>query len=146
MTEIEFWIPGLPVAKGRPIVSTISGHARLRTPAKTVRYEGLVAHAASVAMSGAAPMRAPVMVMVDVRLPVPASWSHKRRLLALDDRVLPTVRPDLDNIVKAVLDGINGVVFEDDALVCDIATQKRYRAEVGVRVIVSVIAGAACAR
>jgi Holliday junction resolvase RusA-like endonuclease len=41
-------------------------------------------------------------------------------------RDLPSVKPDLDNLLKAILDGMNGIVWRDDALVCEIVTRKIY--------------------
>lgn len=35
-----------------------------------------------------------------------------------------TEKPDADNIAKAVLDGLNGVAFEDDAQVIDLEVRK----------------------
>jgi Holliday junction resolvase RusA-like endonuclease len=35
-----------------------------------------------------------------VELPVPTSWSNKRRLAALAGAIAPTSKPDIDNYVK----------------------------------------------
>lgn len=35
-------------------------------------------------------------------------------------------RPDLDNLAKAILDGLNGVAFKDDGQVCFMELQKFY--------------------
>jgi Holliday junction resolvase RusA-like endonuclease len=56
---------------------------------------------------------------------IPKSWSKKRRDAAIIGEVFPG-RPDIDNIVKAVLDACNGVTFEDDAQVFRIMATKRY--------------------
>lgn len=37
-----------------------------------------------------------------------------------------TIKPDLDNIEKIVLDGLNGIAFKDDKQVIDSHTKKRY--------------------
>jgi Holliday junction resolvase RusA-like endonuclease len=41
---------------------------------------------------------------------------------------------DLDNVVKAVFDGLNGVLWRDDVLVVDLRVRKRYAATPCVRV------------
>ena len=46
--------------------------------------------------------------------------------LARDQKIRPTGKPDIDNIIKAVLDGLNGVAFKDDAQVVFISAQKLY--------------------
>ena len=66
----------------------------------------------------------PLEITVD--LPVPASWSGKRRDAALRGDIRPTSRPDTDNYVKAALDAINAIAVADDSLVVELAAEKRY--------------------
>ncbi len=44
-------------------------------------------------------------------------------------RDYPAVRPDIDNYVKTVLDGANGILWLDDAQVCQLAATKQYGAD-----------------
>ena len=131
---IAFTIPGAPQGKGRPRVGKVGAHARLFTPAKTVSYEGLVAHAAMAAMRGGPLLDAPAGVNVFIDAPVPASWSAKKQRMALAGEVLPTTKPDADNVVKAIFDGCNGVLWRDDVLVVDLRVRKRYAQTPCVRV------------
>lgn len=137
MTGVSFTVPGEPIGKGRPRVGKIAGHARLFTPAKTVNYEGLIAHAAQQAMAGAAPMECACQVQLSITCSVPASWSKKKQAAALLGGVLPTKKPDTDNVVKAVFDGLNGVVWRDDVQAVDLFVRKRYGATPGVFVRVT---------
>ena len=50
-------------------------------------------------------------------------------------RLLPSTKPDLDKLARAVLDALTGVVFKDDAQVVDLRVTKRYGTP-GVHVIV----------
>jgi Holliday junction resolvase RusA-like endonuclease len=50
--------------------------------------------------------------------------------------VFPNVKPDLDNVVKAVLDALNGVVYLDDAQVVNLVATKRYATEPRVEVYI----------
>lgn len=131
---IAFTVPGAPQGKGRPKVVKIGGFTRMATPAKTVAYEGLVAHAAQVAMAGRQMMDRAMGCNVFIDAPVPASWSAKKQRQALAGEVLPTTKPDADNVVKAVFDGLNGVLWRDDVLVVDLRVRKRYAATPCVRV------------
>lgn len=140
---IEFTIPGSPVPKGRPKLTTIGGMARAYTPAKTRNYESLVRLAAEQAMSGAAPLDGALCVELVVHLPVPESWSQKKRQAALSGAVVPSKKPDLDNVVKAVLDGMNSVAFVDDARIVDLVARKRYSETPKVAVFLSEAAGTA---
>ena len=47
-----------------------------------------------------------------------------------------TVKPDLDNMVKSVLDALNGVVYEDDSQVVKCTSVKRYGTDVGVLIVI----------
>ncbi|WP_268602553.1 RusA family crossover junction endodeoxyribonuclease, partial [Escherichia coli] len=49
----------------------------------------------------------------------------------------PTVKPDSDNVEKAIKDGCNGVVYRDDVQVVDDGKTKVYGAELGVTVEVT---------
>ncbi|HKN77114.1 MAG TPA: RusA family crossover junction endodeoxyribonuclease [Candidatus Acidoferrum sp.] len=54
-------------------------------------------------------------------------------------RVLPSVKPDIDKLTRALMDALTGTIFEDDAQVTDIVVAKRYgipeRAEVQVEIV-----------
>jgi Holliday junction resolvase RusA-like endonuclease len=126
MSRITFSVPGAPVGKGRPRVGRVGGHARLFTPQKTASYEGLVAHAAHAAMAGRPLLDQAVGVSLVLACPVPASWSQKKQRAALAGEIRPTSKPDVDNVVKAIFDGLNGVLWRDDVLVTDLSVAKRY--------------------
>lgn len=139
---IRFTVPGAPVGKGRPKVASRGGRfAQLYTPEKTANYEGLVAHAGQVAMNGRDLIAGAVSVQLDIRLPVPASWSKRKQSQALDGQVLPTKKPDIDNVEKAIFDGLNGVVWNDDVQVVDVSKRKRYSAVPGVQVVIREVKG-----
>lgn len=134
---ITFIIPGEPVAKGRARSFVRNGHVAHYTPEKTARYENLVRLAAQQAMGETAPAEGACALVVRAFLAIPASWSMKKQRAAALGEITPTKRPDLDNIVKAVKDGANGVAWKDDSQVVDVRASKRYgtpRVEVEVRV------------
>lgn len=123
---VFFTIPGTPVAKGRPRSFVRGGRVGHFTPEKTVRYESLVAHEASFAMAGGSPVEGPVRLCVMAYFPIPASWSKKRQKAALGGSEHVTKKPDLDNVVKAVKDGMNGVAWRDDCQVVSLVANKEY--------------------
>ncbi len=123
---LKLVIPGPPVAKGRPRISTRGGFARAYTPAKTQRYEDLIKSRAFDAMSGRAPVNVAMAVDVVAFVAIPQSLSKVKRAAAIVGTLRPVTRPDLDNYVKAALDGMNGVVFRDDSLVTNLAVRKLY--------------------
>ncbi|MGC0155659.1 RusA family crossover junction endodeoxyribonuclease [Chromobacterium vaccinii] len=151
---ITFFVPGVPVGKQRARSSTrIAKGAggkpkaitRHYTPAETVNYEALVSWTAKKAIGSLPLITGPVDIELRIFLPVPASWSKRRRALALAGLVLPTVKPDVDNIEKAINDALNKVVWKDDAQVCDVVKRKRYSEQPGVMVKIKPIENAEAA-
>jgi Holliday junction resolvase RusA-like endonuclease len=61
-----------------------------------------------------------------VGCPIPASWSLKKQAQAEAGLILPTTKPDTDNVVKAIFDACNGVVWRDDVQAVDLSLRKRY--------------------
>lgn len=123
---IEFTIPGQPVAKGRPKFARRGKNVVAYTPVKTASYENLVKMAATDAMHGLGPSAAPIYMTIELRMQIPASWSARRRSLAMTGEVLPTKKPDADNVLKGIKDGCNGIVWRDDAQVVRIGLAKVY--------------------
>lgn len=130
MSTLVFTIPGEARGKGRPRF----GGGRTYTDDKTASYEGLIKSEAAIAMRGRSPLAGALSLLVVARLIPAPSQSAKRRAAMLAGEIAPTKRPDLDNIVKAVLDGCNKIAFGDDAQVVLISAQKRYAETAGVDV------------
>lgn len=134
---ITFTVPGEPVGKGRPRATTIGGHARMYTPAKTAKYEELVAVYASAAMKKSPLLEHPVRLTLGIYCKVPGTWSRKRKAAALAGIERPAKKPDLDNVVKILADGMNGVVWVDDAQIVELTCSKWYALEPYVSVNVA---------
>lgn len=122
-------IPGEPVAKGRPKLGTVNGHAMAFTPPKTRRYEDIVRQTAVREWNRPLLADVPIYLRATFARGIAASWPRKKREAALANTLRPTGRPDLDNMLKAITDGLNGVVYLDDALIVEITATKMYAAE-----------------
>ena len=131
---VTFLVPGEPVGKGRPRIGKVGAHARMFTPAKTASYEGLIALAGTEAMAGRMLLEGAVMVEMRIVLAIPQSMSKKRKAMAVAGELFPTKKPDMDNVIKAIYDGLNGVVWKDDVQVVDAFVRKRYGEVPGVHV------------
>ena len=133
MEGIEFIVFGEPQGKARPVVPR-TGHAY--TPKKTVTYEAEVI----AAYHRAYPNRVrwekgvPLRLRVAAYYGVPKSASQKDRARMLAGEILPTKKPDYDNIGKIVSDALNGVAYYDDAQISDGGVKKAYSAEPRVEV------------
>lgn len=94
--------------KGRPKFSMHGGFARVYTPAKTRAFESAIKDAAMTAMAakGLLPLNEALGVEVLALMPIPESWSVKKRAAAIAGDIMPTTKPDWENIGK-LLDGAN---------------------------------------
>ena len=101
----SFRVPGVPVPKARPRVTYHGGKAKAYTPHRTRDYERLVA------MSYDGPLYKG-KVAVDLTFYLP----DRRRV-------------DIDNLIKAVLDGLNHRAYPDDGHVFEVTARKAESAE-----------------
>jgi len=58
-------------------------------------------------------------------------------------RVRPVVKPDIDKLIRAILDGLTGVAFKDDAQVVKVIASKNYDSKESVVVTVCDLEGVA---
>lgn len=108
------------VGKARPRFTTVGGAARAYAPKKSREFEGMVCR--EYIKQGGTYHEGAVAVTVAYKRPKPPSKAGKEPEWDL-------VKPDLDNVVKAVLDGLNGVAYEDDKCVVLLTAFKRPRAK-----------------
>jgi Holliday junction resolvase RusA-like endonuclease len=136
MTSLAFTVVGAPRGKGRPRTAVRGGFATIYTDSATKGYEALVRAAALDALDGDGPMQGPLSVTMRFRLEPPKSTSRKLREEMLSGRIWPTKKPDLDNAIKAILDGCNHTAFQDDAQVVRLECCKIYADTAGVDVAI----------
>lgn len=126
MDGVRFTIPGAPVGKERP--RFYNGHAV--TPKKTKHYEALVAQMYKAQANGKCWMEGePLEVFIRAYYPIPKSYTKKRIAGIKAYEELPTKKPDVDNLVKAILDSLNQVAWYDDTQVVSITADKFYAEE-----------------
>lgn len=127
---IEFTIPGDPRGKARPrVVRLKNGASMSYTPDKTVAYEELIRQRFRQQWSSTElpfPDKTPACVMITACFGIPKSTSKKARTAMLSGQTYPTKKPDVDNVIKIVLDALNGFAWHDDAQVIDLHISKTY--------------------
>jgi Holliday junction resolvase RusA-like endonuclease len=125
MYKVEIEVSGQPQGKARP---RFTKFGRAYTPAKTKLYEQRIQAAAWSVMKqyDLEPTDRPVHVEVIAFMDIPKSWSKTKKLEAEYNALRHTSKPDLDNIIKAGLDGIVGAVISDDKQVHSIKARKVY--------------------
>lgn len=123
MDQLIIELAGEPKGKGRPRFVRSTGHAY--TPADTRKYEMKLRMVAEAVMGRNRPLDGPLSVVIEALFPVPASWSRVKFDRAIRGMILPTSRPDADNLMK-VVDSLNGVVWNDDRQIVTAIIKKRY--------------------
>ena len=122
-------ITGKPQGKGRPRF-TMKGHAY--TPERTVAYEKLIRDE-YMKQCGHNFGDVPLKMMVIIEYAPPRSATKKMREDMLARKLYPTKKPDIDNVVKAVADALNGVAYRDDVQIVELFVKKWYAEEDAVR-------------
>jgi Holliday junction resolvase RusA-like endonuclease len=121
--KIDFFVPEIR-GKGRPRL-TRNGHAF--TDEKTRNYENLVKLLAMDAMekAGATVTDKPVKATINAYFEIPKSYTKKKVQAIINGEIKPA-KPDLDNIIKSLLDGCNKIIFKDDVQIYAISATKSY--------------------
>jgi Holliday junction resolvase RusA-like endonuclease len=123
---LTFTVEGDPVAKGRPRFSTRGQFVSTYTPKKTKDYELLIQEAAKQAMGSSDPLETPLKAFIYVTLPIPKSYSKKRFNDCLNGLERPCKKPDIDNYIKLLFDGMNGIIYKDDCQIVALEATKVY--------------------
>ena len=118
-------IPGKPVGKARPRFRGAGFKVITYTPPATKKYEKEVARIYKQS-AGVLYTNIPLRVRILAKFPIPESWSKKNKEKALKVEIKPNKKPDLDNIAKIILDGLNGVAYTDDKQVTSLEIEKVY--------------------
>ncbi len=96
------------VVKGRPIITSSTKGLKA--------WRNLVALAAQ-AKAPQELIEGPLHIDLDFKLPKPKSEPKRKR-------TWPSRRPDLDKLIRAILDALTGIVFRDDSQVISIYAAK----------------------
>lgn len=117
MTIIEFSIFRKAVPKARPRATKRGDKAIMYTPKNTEKFEEYVAlvaseHRPKELLKDALEMELHFFLQRPKSLPKKVSHNIKK--------------PDVDNLAKSVMDGLEGVIYERDAQVVSLWTTKEY--------------------
>lgn len=132
--RVEFTLKGEPQGKDRPRFTSRGGYVRTYTSQKTAAYEQAVRQAylerTNMILEG------PIRVTIRAYMSIPSSYSKAKaqRMRAGHER--PAKKPDVDNIAKVILDGLNHLAYDDDKQVIELAIEKWYSDDPRVEVIV----------
>ena len=130
--RVDFTIHTAPVSKQRP---RLGKGGRVYTPSKTKVFENIVALSYGNRPSFDDKY---IRIRLKFKFEVPKSYSKKKRLEALEGKIRPT-KADIDNYIKAVLDGLNKRAWKDDRYIVGILAEKEYSEESCIEVSIESI-------
>jgi Holliday junction resolvase RusA-like endonuclease len=119
---MKIFIPGDPVAQPRPTISTRGGFARAYVDAKHPIHAYKQAVRLAYINAGGEVLEGPVEVKITCWFSRPKSHS-KKRSVAPEPKA---IKPDSDNLGKAILDSLNGIAYHDDSQVYSLQIEKWY--------------------
>lgn len=108
--------------KGRP---RFTKNGRTYTPKETVEYENMI-KLEYQNQCGGYQFSGPVSVDITIVHMVEKASSKKARAEKLTGLTVPTKKPDIDNVIKIILDALNQVAYVDDRMVIDVHAVKIY--------------------
>lgn len=127
--QFTFRVEGEVKGKMRPKATMRGGFTRVYTPKAQVQNENWIrleyqrkAEKEKFAGFGANPIK----VGIYYYKRMPKGMPKKKRAEALATRLKPTTKQDLDNVVKTVLDALNGIAYDDDSQVVEINAFKNF--------------------
>lgn len=123
----KFVILGEPTGKGRPRFSKVGNYVKAYTPDKTVSYENLVKVEYMIQCGNYMFEKGiPLDVRIHAYYSIPQSESKKKKGMMARNELRPMKKPDMDNVVKIILDSLNKIAFYDDVQVVDCQVRKFY--------------------
>lgn len=118
-----FEIPGYPQGKARAR-TTKKGFSY--TPEKTMLYENLIKSQFLSSCKQTYFDKEPLEIYITALYPIIKSTTKKDRKLIAEGKLLPTKKPDVDNIAKVICDALNGVAYGDDTQIVKMVVNKAY--------------------
>jgi len=122
---VDVDVIGVPAAQPRPRACVVAGRARMYDPGTAGAWRQLVRQALA---SHATRDREEAAVAVDLAVRIPrakAHYSTKPLSLRPSAPSAHIIKPDIDNLAKAILDE-TGVIIKDDKQIVALTVTKRY--------------------
>ena len=124
---VEFVVPGIPAPKGSLRAFMRKGGrfpVTIDDNAKTKPWMSVVALKAHE--SGCRATQLPVSVELRFYVPRPKGHFGSKGLVRQSSPTLPSRKPDIDKLSRAVLDALTGIAYQDDAQVAVLEARKVY--------------------
>ena len=109
------------------------------TPEQTKNYENWVKLSFINQYPNFKPLENELALSIKAYFEIPKSVSKKKREQMLNGNIRPTIKPDLDNIAKSILDALNKLAYLDDKQIVLLKVEKFYDVNPRVELMVEEI-------
>ena len=120
----EFEVVGDIKGKARPRVNTYT--CKAYTPENTKDYEMLIKQYFKLKYPRYVPLENRVSVKIVAQFKIPKNATKKDKQLIEEGVLSPAKKPDIDNIIKIILDALNKMAFKDDNQITKLEIEKIY--------------------
>lgn len=151
-------LEGDPRGKGRPKFAARNGFVQVYTDKETELYEQLIQEEvlrliggdilvhntkqirrrtfieAFEDMGGRPLFTGPVRLEMEIRHQIRPSWTKSKTAGALNGEVAPTIKPDIDNVLKIWCDAFNKCMWKDDTQLIKCSVERMFAEEPSVLV------------
>ena len=136
---IKFTYHGEAVGKGRPRYTKRGDYVHTYTPKKTKDFEDAIRF--EFMASNCDPMPVydkdkTLMANILIGVSIPKSYPKYKQALCRCRMIAPAKKPDLDNVLKSIMDALNGYAFDDDSQIVKVIAEKVYADEPFVEVAI----------
>jgi len=120
--KVYFVVPGEPQGKLR----ARWGPRGMYTPQKTINYEVYIKELFVIKYPDFQPLSGALGLELTAWVSVPKSTSMRKMELMLSDLILPTKKPDFDNIIKTAADALEKLAYKNDNQIVTCTIKKFY--------------------
>jgi Holliday junction resolvase RusA-like endonuclease len=129
----EFFIKTIPAGQARPRFTNIGGFIKSYDPKGSKGYKLDIKY--QVMAQKPKMIEGPIAMVIEFFMPrIKAHYNKKG--LKQDAPTYHEKKPDVDNLIKAVLDGLTGILWKDDTQISVLTASKKYSEKTGIQICV----------
>lgn len=130
---VSFVIPIKPSGKERPRLA----RGIVYTPQKTKAYENFIKGCYIEQCGDVTFGDRSISMHIKAYVPVLTKFRKAEKIDALEGKIKPTAKPDADNLIKALLDALNELAYDDDRYIYKISVERIYSDRPRTEVMIS---------
>jgi Holliday junction resolvase RusA-like endonuclease len=121
---MRYIIKGIPQAQERPRFARFGKKVRVYDPPNSKQAKHRIQQ--ELKKYDVAVIDEAMVAYIDIYVPIPRSYTKKKRKLIEEGKEHPAKKPDLSNYIKLIEDACNGILYTDDAKIVEIHSRKLY--------------------